>query len=270
MQAALRLAALALSALALWGCEDVAYVVLTVEDPDGLATSAASLRIVEADAAESEYPLDGSAFPITQTLASFPGDVREVWVEAAASDGTTLGRDHVTLGFASERVGAATATLQSPCEDDAACDDGVFGNGSETCEDRVCVGGTAPCVAAVACVDVEPDEENQRCVTTLQHDRCEPIETEGGDLLDTYCDAAAGCLPGDACTNEGEDCLATDLCAPIRVCTSGRCVPNREVGLARGRQRLHHDRRRRRAVHHGRVRRLHLRRRLRARRRGLR
>jgi len=91
-------------------------------------------------------------------------------------------------------------TISDGCVADADCDDGLFCNGAETCNNGSCETGTPPtCDDGSACtID---SCENNACVHT----------TCPGQLCDTVSDTCVDCLASTDCTdgNECEDALCT-------------------------------------------------------------
>lgn len=203
-------------------CGGDRYCRLVVEDPSGIAAEASELVVVVGEEDVVRARLGGARFPLTQVLARGAEGEVPATVEAWSGD-APVGRGHVTLLFA-QSVETVTASLAGACDDDADCDDGVFANGAEKCAAGVCTDGALPCVAAVACVDVEANEELAACVVTPRHERCEPIITETGDTLVTFCDAVAGCLPGESCVADGAECASRDPCSVPPLCVAGRCI----------------------------------------------
>jgi cysteine-rich repeat protein len=223
-----RTLALLISAAALLGCSE-SFVVVTVEDPDGLATQADALLVGEPGEQE-RYALT-AGLPETYVVKGAPERVFDHWVEAVGGD-TVLARGYAQLRLPASDAVNATVTLSTPCDDDAVCDDGVFGNGEERCEDRVCVAGEGCPASPVDCADVVPDEEARLCRTIPDHDRCEPVDVDGVEVA-TFCDVIFGCIPGAACPleDEGELCERTEPCAPDLRCLTGRCVPTGSLDL---------------------------------------
>lgn len=99
------------------GCvREPAFVVLTISDPDAVATHANGLAVGESLAQMQANNLDSLAFPASITVtAPHIGDKR-LWVEALNTvTGQVLGRGETLAHF--ERSGTPTATvlLASPC-----------------------------------------------------------------------------------------------------------------------------------------------------------
>lgn len=105
----------------------------------------------------------------------------------------------------------------TPCGVDADCDDGLFCNGQEFCDNGGCVPGPAPCNDGVACTDDTCDEALDVCGAAVPNDAncddgnlCNGIET---------CDGHLGCLPGTQlfCA-DGDPCNGTESCDPSLGC----------------------------------------------------
>jgi len=209
-------------------CGDV-HVILTIEDPEGIAGAADKISYSRDGEELGSFDLGDRSFPVTQTLQGPDGEERELWVEAIGS-GDVLGRARALISFSGDKVGAVVVQLGRPCEDDAGCDDGVYCNGTDRCSERICTAGAPPCPPSpYACVEVECLEAAGDCAITPEHERCDPIEAEGGGLEPTYCDIRLGCIPGDPCDVEGADCVRLTQCESRRVCISGRCIPQAPV-----------------------------------------
>ena len=209
-------------------CADDAYVVLSIEDPEGLAASATALSYsVPGDPAFTRLELEGQGFPVTNTLIGQDGEERELWIAALGERNVALGRAVIQISFEAGRIGSATARLGAPCYEAADCDDGRYCNGAETCVGAICAAGEPPCPRSpFSCVDVACLESAADCEITPVHDRCEPLLDEGSGRLErTYCDVRVGCIPGDACEEEGEICPRLSACEWTRLCVASRCVP---------------------------------------------
>ncbi len=215
-----------LAAIVACGCADHAYVLLRVEDPLGIAADSTTVA-VQNDASTAEATsIVGKRFPVTLTLVDRNGAQAVLWVEALGPADTIRGRGQVAVAFHAGRTGSAVVALAPPCNEDAQCDDGSFCNGVEHCVSRVCVVGERPCPPSpFACVDVSCLEEGDTCIVVPEHDRCDPIPTDTPGVMEaTYCDVRVGCIPGQACSNEGAACPIVSACDP-RTCISGRCIP---------------------------------------------
>lgn len=90
----------------------------------------------------------------------------------------------------------------SHAPNDAACADGLFCNGVETCDVVLgCQPGTFPCADSLACTIDTCDEPTDSCIHTPDHVVCDNgIFCDGAET----CDALLGCLPGPG-----------DPCAPL-------------------------------------------------------
>jgi hypothetical protein len=138
------------------------------------------------------------------------------------------------------------------CLTDDHCDDGVFCNGEEICEDKFCESGQTPCEENEYC-----DEQGDECVECLTDEHCddgvacngeETCQSEicvpgtttctGDDVCDESTDTCVECLNNAHCDdgqfcNGAETCVAnacvdgTYPCAPGEFCDEqgdGRCV----------------------------------------------
>ena len=92
------------------------------------------------------------------------------------------------------------------CVQNSDCDDDLFCNGTETCEDGLCVAGVEQCGPDMYC-----DEDSDRCVDCLNNSDCPndvlyctgtPVCTGGA------CGFAAGpCAAGETCDEGIDECL---------------------------------------------------------------
>ncbi|MEM7249493.1 MAG: S8 family serine peptidase, partial [Acidobacteriota bacterium] len=218
-----------------------------------------------------------NAPPYTYTFSSAFASVPEVAVVTmAAMDGnnggwaqthgaspltaTTLGLsiDEDQIGdteraHTSEQVGYAVfatafAYPAAGCVDDAECDDGLWCNGDETCNNAgSCDPGTPPaCDDGIACTIDSCNEASDSCDNGPDDSLCDDGIFCNG--IET-CDPAIGCQPGtppscddgvgctidscdggnDACSNAPDDsacddglfCNGTETCDPVLGCQSG-------------------------------------------------
>ena len=217
--------------LAAGGCSRPAYLLITVEDPDVVATGFERIALGEERAGMESTRPDSHTFPLTVTaVRNTPGEVT-LWVEARAADDTVVGRGKAEGRFSRQETSTAVAVLARACEGDGACDDAVFCNGVETCVEGGCTRGVEPCLPSpITCVDVACVEAASACTVTPMHDRCEPLAGPNGPEA-TYCDARIGCVPGDPCDVEGESCPRVQPCDAVRTCLSGRCIPQTQVAV---------------------------------------
>jgi cysteine-rich repeat protein len=200
---------------------DTAYVVLTIDDPDGAADGATAVQLSPEGGEPTELPL-ARGLPDTVTLRGVDGEDRGVNV--AAVDGeAVLARGFVTVSFRPGEVGAATVALRAACDEDADCDDGVFCNGAESCEAGACADGAPPCASSGGCSDLSCDEDADGCAVEVFHDRCDPVVDAEGQLLSTYCSVTEGCVVGEPCDAD-TDCDDGDPCNGDERCLEGTCV----------------------------------------------
>lgn len=111
-------------------------------------------------------------------------------------------------------AGACTAT-----PDDAACSDGLFCNGAETCDLLLgCQAGTDPCNDGVACTNDSCAEATDTCSNVPSNANCDDgLFCNGAETCDVLLGCQAGtdpCNDGVACTNDS--CAeATDTCSNV-------------------------------------------------------
>jgi hypothetical protein len=210
-------AAFATSLLAA-SCSRPPFVVLTVEDPEQIATGWTQLAVGESADTMSLATPSRHAFPVSITVTATITSEKTLWVEARNASGATLGRSKTLARFASAGTPTATVVLGKPCDAAAGCDDGLFCTGVETCVDRVCVEGMPACLAGFACVtgaSCAEGETQAECSFAVDNGLCGQGE---------YCDTSAGCSPGVGCTSDTQcdDALA---CNGRELCLRGKCEP---------------------------------------------
>ena len=118
---------------------------------------------------------------------------------------------------------ATDGCVALPCESDTDCDDGLFCNGKETCDNGTCAAG-APmlCDDGIACTMDSCDEENDKCEFSPDDSLCSDGQT---------CDTELGCTGGQACT-EDADCDDNIDCT-VDSCDvdSGMCMSTADDSL---------------------------------------
>ncbi len=111
--------------------------------------------------------------------------------------------------------------------DDAACDDGQYCNGAETCDVLLdCQAGTNPCTDPGA---PECDETNDICVACLVDADCD----DGINCTDDSCDQGTGIcnnIPNDAICDDGLHCNGAETCDVLLGCQAGT-APNCDDGV---------------------------------------
>src|SRR5262245_55463991 len=118
----MRPAALLYAALGLSGCS-ASHVVVTVEDPDGVASTADSLPIgFEADRLDDLRPLAGAEFPLTFALAYHDPVMLTVWVEARVG-ALAVARGSTPASLEDKTTAAITLRLGRACVRNAECSD---------------------------------------------------------------------------------------------------------------------------------------------------
>ncbi len=120
---------------------------------------------------------------------------------------TGLSNDADTNGLPDECV----------CEIDAECDDGLFCNGAEFCENSACEMGSDPCEPGEVCD--ETDDECVECISDADcndFEFCDGVETCGADKLCN--DGTAPCADDLVCNEETDACVP---CVVDRDCDEG-------------------------------------------------
>jgi len=124
-----------------------------------------------------------------------------------------------------ENNGSANFTLRiepcvapSCCITDAACDDGSFCNGAETCVSSVCQAGVPPnCSDTVACTIDSCDPATNRCLHTPNHAACDDgLFCNGTET----CHVTNGCQAGTPPNCSDTVACTIDSCDP----TTNRCL----------------------------------------------
>jgi hypothetical protein len=153
----------------------------------------------------------------------------------------------VTLYITPECVSDAECDDGNPCTSDTCedyvcaraavangttCDDGLYCNGVETCQNGDCTAGTAPCVDDAHC-----DEANDQCLSCVSDAECDDGLFCNGEetcvdgscvpgtppcVDDAHCDEANGqCL---SCVSDAE-CDDGVFCNGTETCVDGSCTP---------------------------------------------
>jgi len=97
------------------------------------------------------------------------------------------------------------------CIVNADCDDGLFCNGAETCDDNVCQGGTpVDCDDGVDCTVDSCNEDTDACDNTPDDGECDDgLFCNGAETCDAILDCVAGVDPCDDpldCDEENDQC----------------------------------------------------------------
>jgi len=157
---------------------------------------------------------------------------------------------HVTLGYQAGTppncADSVACTLDScneatdSCDhtpDNGACNDGLFCNGSETCNVTLgCQAGTPPnCADSVACTVDSCNEATDSCDHTPDNGACDDaLFCNGAETCNVSlgCQAGSNPCPGQAC-DEGTDtcvncitngdCSDGQFCNGVETCVSGSC-----------------------------------------------
>jgi cysteine-rich repeat protein len=197
------------------------FVVLTIEDPESVATDADRIAVGTDPTDLKTTKPDKMGFPLTLSVTAPKTGERELWVEARNGvSGEVKGRARTKATFKREGTPTATVQLARVCADAAPCDDGVFCNGAEVCSEGMCGPASSPCAANVECATstcVELGGGTGTCDTVVDHTRCP---------ADSYCDLGAGCVVGPRCMpeNSGTECQDGLVCNGAERCINFHCV----------------------------------------------
>jgi hypothetical protein len=117
-------------------------------------------------------------------------------------------------------------------DDDTACDDGLFCNGSENCTPAGCQPGNDPCPGNFC------DEAGNHCVDCLTNTDCgDGLFCNGAETCNTAtgaCQAGANPCPGEMCNETSNACVECLIdancsdglfCNGVEDCAAGACVP---------------------------------------------
>jgi hypothetical protein len=152
------------------------------------------------------------------------------------SDGVTC-----TADSCNESTDSCTHTLQ-----DAACNDGLFCNGTESCTAGGCQAGTPiDCGDSVGCTIDSCNEASDACTHTPNDDACSDGEfCNGAEVCDPSlgCQGGEGPCPGLGCDESGDFCTCTDdgqcddglFCNGAESCVAGSCQAGTPVDCTDG------------------------------------
>ena len=113
---------------------------------------------------------------------------------------------------AGETCDPVQGCITVPCQDDSDCDDGLFCNGAETCDNGSCAGGTmVDCGDGVDCTVDSCNEDTDGCDNPPDDGLCDDGAFCNGAET---CDAVNGCTAGaDPCAAGGQNCdEVNDVC----------------------------------------------------------
>ncbi len=206
------------------GCSDDRIIVVTVSDPARIADRAEKLQVQSSDLKVLRtLEMDNNRFPVSMAMFHEQPEHPTIWFEALGPSGTVLGRAQIQLDFSVNSPPPQTVVLASPCESTTSsittnannpCDDGLFCNGIERCNGRICESGVPPCppvgasCASVACLEADDAclDDGNDCTIDACTDQGEPLRFK---------------------RNDGESCLLSDLTSAEAECLGGQCVPIR-------------------------------------------
>jgi hypothetical protein len=148
----------------------------------------------------------------------------------------------LAVAFLGSLVSACHTVASPKCSEDADCDDGVYCNGTETCDQstKKCKSGTAPkCDDSVDCTADVCDEASKACAHVPDSTKCAvgqacsatgcvsscPSCDDGvACTLDVCNPVTGGCahVPDDSKCSDGQKCDATGGC--ISTCDDAACL----------------------------------------------
>jgi len=226
--------------------EQVCQLTFTIDSTPGSLTTTEMSRTMTAAEEMALYVITSITDPITtdcpnQTLEdTWCGcDCCFGWCEesqtaiSACIDGTI--NNFPMSGGDPEPLGTWGVRCETGCVQDSECDDGLFCNGAETCDNGACLTGAVPC--ALGAVDCDPDEycdeEGDRCVECFDASDCpddslyctgSPVCTGGvcgfsgdpcgnGEYCDEAGDSCVECLENSHCPDDSLYCTGSPVCA---------------------------------------------------------
>jgi hypothetical protein len=207
--------------LSLLACDDRHVVVLTIEDPLGLAASAEVLAFGDriGDLTE-ERPIDGRAFPITVAMTARSPVSGPLYVEAR-SRGTVRARGSGVVRFA--ETNPLEIRLAMPCSIDgeAECQNGVFCDGRERCgAEGTCGPGDPPCADPnLWCIEITCVEAALACSVRVDRSIID------FDPCAVPACAADGSLFPAGVEEDGTPCVSPTDPGPS-ICRGGICGPS--------------------------------------------
>ena len=159
-------------------------------------------------------------------------------------------------------VGGSTSTSTSGggCQSNAACSDGVFCNGAETCVGGVCAPGAPPsCDDGISCTADACDEAVKSCSHTPNDAVCNngivcdgvevcdallgcvstgaPSCSDSVACTDDFCDLASdSCkhVPNDTTCSDGLYCNGSESCDPVTGAPATGCLPGTPINCQDG------------------------------------
>ena len=192
-----------------------------------------------------QYQIDGAG---TWNMMTQVVDNPHLW-EGVWDASTVSGGNHTIEVQATSNSGTRTDLITvevEGCSTNTDCDDGLYCNGVEICNDGTCQNGTpVDCIDSIGCTDDACNEDNDACENVPNNDNCDDGVFCNG--LET-CDASSDCLAGtpvackddllfcngdeicdeaiDACISKGNPCGEGTVCNEENdVCDSSSC-PN--------------------------------------------
>lgn len=142
--------------------------------------------------------------------------------EGACQPDPCLALDCSTPSDACHAAGSCERAPEPHCvfpakENGAPCDDGLFCNGPETCQDGLCQQGTP-----VSCAHL--DEACRAGVCDEDADECRAVNRQDGTACDdgTFCNGSEGCADGACQAGTPVDCSSLDTDCRVGVCNEPR------------------------------------------------
>ncbi|MEO1171776.1 MAG: DUF4215 domain-containing protein [Myxococcota bacterium] len=211
---------LAFAIAALTGCTP-SHVLVTVEDPQGLAAGAETLTVGRNFEETEDLDIRGLSFPFNFTVSGFEaGEVVLLWVDAKRGN-DILARGRTRLEFPDSPPGSATVVLASPCDEDGDEDPEVgCALGESPGETGVCIDGR--CGESV-CGDGVIDPATETCDDGNENVQDACPDGPGGSCIPAFCGDGFLQSGVEPCDDGPDDMGDEDSC---RTDSSGACVIN--------------------------------------------
>ena len=180
------------------------------------------------DAKTTSNVLGTWTFDVTSSLAAWSaGAVNHGWAWLPPPAGTDSWQFDSAEGATVANRPLLTVTYLPPitsCTSDPECDDGLWCNGTETCNlgTSTCQAGTPPdCSDGVSCTADSCNEGTNTCEHVAIHAAC----NDGNVCTDDACDLVNGCFYA----NNTASCSDDNACTAGDVCSGGACMAGSPV-----------------------------------------
>jgi cysteine-rich repeat protein len=197
------------------------YLLVSVEDPDGLATGFATLAVGRGPGGLRAIEVDRHSFPLTITVTAGKAGEQDVWVEARDDQDAVLARGRTTAAFRASGTPTATVVLRNACQEDVECAGIGYCTGTKRCISAVCGCVESQCgdgfhdLLLEECDDGNADSIDACTAVCTQAtcgdgyvwagvEVCDDGNRQSGDGCRSDCQKLEVC--GDGVVDDGEDC----------------------------------------------------------------